>query len=130
MSYDRVVLADTDVGREVSCVRYFERFCARAKAEMITAEGVQSMIRLERNPQRAAKPRPKNAHGAGVDRISSAVPGMQVNAQVVEAARKWASIPPDERRKYPGLAERLAVEVGVARSTLTRVGRRVMKGDL
>jgi hypothetical protein len=55
---------------------------------------------------------------------------MQVSAQVVDAARKWASIPPDERRKQPGLAERLAVEVGVARSTLTRLGRRMMKGDL
>ena len=130
MNYDRIVLADTNMGPETSCARYYERFCERARAEMITAEGVQSMIRLERNPQRAARPRPKNAHGAGVDRSSTAVPGMQVTAQVVEAARKWASIPPDERRKQPGLAERLAVEVGVARSTLTRVGRRIMQGEL
>jgi hypothetical protein len=130
MTFTRVIPVDTSTSLESACARYYERFCERAKKELIIAEGIRSMIKLERNPQRPAAPRPKNAHGAGVDRSSTLVPGMQVSAQVVDAARKWASIPPDERRKQPGLAERLAVEVGVARSTLTRLGRRMMKGDL
>lgn len=130
MSLNRLIFADTGTSREASCVRYFERFCERAKAEMITADGVQSLIRLERNPQRPAAPRPKGAHGAGVDPKSNVVPGMRVTQKVVDAARLWALTPPEERRKQPGLAERLAVEVGVARGTLTRVGRRILRGDL
>jgi hypothetical protein len=130
MTLTRIVFADTSTGREASCVRYFERFCERARAEMITADGVQSMIRLERNPQRPAAPRPKGAHGAGVDSTSGLIPGMRVSAAVVEAARRWATTPKDKRRLQPGLAERLAEEVGVSRGTLTRVGRRILRDNL
>lgn len=130
MSLDRLILANTGTSREASCVRYFERFCERAKAEMITADGVRSMIRLERNPQRPAAPRPKGSHGAGVDSTSNLIPGMRVSAAVVEAARRWATTPKDKRREQPGLAERLAEEVGVSRGTLTRVGRRILRDNL
>lgn len=130
MSLDRLILANTGTSREASCVRYFERFCERAKAEMITADGVRSMIRLERNPQRPAAPRPKGSHGAGVDSTSNLIPGMRVSAAVVEAARRWATTPKDKRREQPGMAERLAEEVGVSRGTLTRVGRRILRDNL
>ncbi len=130
MSLDRLILANTGTSREASCVRYFERFCERAKAEMITADGVRSMIRLERNPQRPAAPRPKGSHGAGVDSTSGLIPGMRVSAAVVEAARRWATTPKDKRREQPGMAERLAEEVGVSRGTLTRVGRRILRDNL
>lgn len=130
MTFTRIVFADSSLSPETSCARYYERFCERAKKELIIAEGVQSLIRLERNPQRPAAPKPKGSHGAGVDPKSNIVPGMRVTEKVVEAARLWALTPPEERRKQPGLAERLAVEVGVARGTLTRVGRRILRGDL
>lgn len=130
MSLDRLIFANTGTSREASCVRYFERFCERAKAEMITADGVRSMIRLERNPQRPAAPRPKGSHGAGVDSTSNIVPGMRVSAAVVEAARRWATTPKEKRREQPGMAERLAEEVGVSRGTLTRVGRRILRDNL
>jgi hypothetical protein len=130
MSLDRLIFANTGTSREASCVRYFERFCERAKAEMITADGVRSMIRLERNPQRPAVSRPKGSHGAGVDSTSNLIPGMRVSAAVVEAARRWATTPKDQRRLQPGFAERLAEEVGVSRGTLTRVGRRILRDNL
>lgn len=130
MSLNRLIFTNTSTSRESSCVRYFERFCERARAEMITADGVRSLINLECNPQRPAAPRPKGAHGAGVDSKSNVVPGMRVTQQVVEAARRWALTSPEDRRKEPGMAERLAEQVGVARGTLTRVGRRILKGDL
>lgn len=130
MSFMRVYPVDTSTGREASCVRYFERVCQRAAKERLIADGVQSMIRLERIPQRPAAPRPKGAHGSGVDSKSNLVPGMRVSQKVIDAARLWATTPPEKRRLQPGLAERLAVEVGVARGTLTRVGRRILKGDL
>lgn len=130
MSLDCLVFAESRVSPETSCARYYERFCERAKKELIIAEGVQSMIRLERSPQRPAAQKPKGSHGSGVDSKSKVVPGMRVTAKVVEAARLWALTPPEERRKQPGLAERLAVEAGVARGTLTRVGRLILKGAL
>ena len=130
MTFTRVVPVDTSTSLESACARYYERFCERAKKELLIADGVQSLIKLERNPQRPAAPKPKGSHGAGVDPKSNIVPGMRVTEKVVEAARLWALTPPEERRKQPGLAERLAVEVGVARGTLTRVGRRILKGDL
>lgn len=129
MSLNRLIVTDTGTSREASCLRYFERCCERAKAEMITADGVQSLIRLGCNPPPAAR-RPKGAHGAGVDSTSGLIPGMRVSSAVVEAARRWATTPKDQRRLQPGFAERLAEEVGVSRGTLTRVGRRILKGDL
>lgn len=130
MTFTRILFAESSLSPETSCARYYERFCERAKKELIIAEGVQSMIRLERNPQRPAVSRPKGAHGAGVDSKSKLVPGMRVTEKVVEAARLWALTPPEERRKQPGMAERLAEEVGVSRGTLTRVGRRILRDNL
>lgn len=130
MSFMRVYPVDTSNSRESACARYYERFCERAKKELLIADGVQSIVRLERSPQRPAVPRLEGAHGLGVDSKSNLVPGMRVSQKVIDAARVWATISPDKRRLQPGLAERLAVEVGVARGTLTRVGRRILKGDL
>lgn len=130
MTFTRVIPVDTSTSLESACARYYERFCERAKKELLIADGVRSLIRLERNPQRPAAPRPKGAHGSGVDSKSNLVPGMRVSQKVIDAARLWATTPPDKRRLQPGLAERLAVEAGVARGTLTRVGRRILKGDL
>jgi hypothetical protein len=130
MTFTRIVFAESSLSPETSCARYYERFCERAKRELIIAEGIRSMIKLERNPQRPAAPRPKGAHGAGVDSTSGLIPGMRVSAAVVEAARRWATTPKDKRRLQPGLAERLAEEVGVSRGTLTRVGRRILRDNL
>ena len=130
MTFTRIVFAESSLSPETSCSRYYERFCERAKKELIIAEGIRSMIKLERNPQRPAVSRPKGSHGAGVDSTSNIVPGMRVTEKVVEAARLWATTPKDKRREQPGLAERLAEEVGVSRGTLTRVGRRILRGDL
>ena len=126
----KIVFADTTQGLETSCVRYFERFCERARAEMASAEGVRELIRAERNAQRIPKIPERARFGAGITSKHGVIDGMRVNERVVELARHWVNTDTRERRKQPGLINRLAAEAGVSRSTLTKVGRRIRDGKL
>lgn len=126
----KIVFADTGSNLETSCVRYFERFCERARAEMATAEGVQELVRAERNAQRAPKIPEKARFGAGITSKHGVIDGMRVSEKVVELARQWVNTDERSRRRQPGMINRLAAEAGVSRSTFTKVGRRIRDGNL
>jgi hypothetical protein len=118
--------------REASCVAYFARFCERAKAEMVSAEGVRALIRAERNPQRPPKDRAntRNQPGTGINFHNSAVKGMFVTEHVLEVARRWAKVDIATRRREKGSLVRVAQEAGVSVSTIKKLDGLIRNGKL
>jgi hypothetical protein len=117
--------------REASCVAYFARFCERAKAEMVSAEGVRQSIFAEGHPQRPPRPSlVRGAPGPGIDLRATVVDGMRVTEKVVEVARRWVETETPGRKRPQGLLAQMAEEAGVSISTIKKLGRRIRDGKV